>query len=104
MHGLTEAQVPLAPLAYDHEPECVNDVLPAPPQLHLVPNQTADATRRNYRGHLLILDNDVEARELLAVFLRRRGFRVWEAATASEAQAMLAHRIQISYYSIFPCR
>ena len=93
MHGLTEAQVPQSPTAYDHEPECVEDVFSAPPQLHLVPTQRAGAAHGSYRGHLLILDNDVEAREMLAVFLRRRSFRVWEAATASEAQAMLAHRM-----------
>jgi DNA-binding response OmpR family regulator len=55
--------------------------------------QVPGVPRQRYRAHVLVADPDPTARELLSVFLRRRGFRVWVAGNAMEAQAMLAHQM-----------
>jgi DNA-binding response OmpR family regulator len=49
--------------------------------------------QRGYRGHLLIVDDDAAGREMLALFLQRRGFRVWLAESAAAARAMIIHRM-----------
>lgn len=68
--------------------------LHAPPQLRLVARAAgASIAPPSHAGHLLIIDDDPAAREFLSVFLRRRGFRVWVAATAREAHAMIAHHL-----------
>ena len=66
---------PIAPLRLIHQP------------------QAPGVTRQRYRAHVLVLDDDLAARASIAVFLRRRGFRVWVAGSALEAQAMLAHQL-----------
>lgn len=42
--------------------------------------------------HLLIVDDDPSVREFLSIYLRRRGYRVWVAATAMEALSMIGHQ------------
>lgn len=68
------------------------DLVASPPRLWLVPPRRPTSAPCHYRGHLLIVDDEIAAREDLAAFLRQRGYRVWVAATAREARAMLAHR------------
>jgi DNA-binding response OmpR family regulator len=66
----------------------------APSPVHLVHQpQVPGVTRQRYRAHVLVVDADARAREMLSIFLRRRGFRVWVASNAMEAQAMLAHQM-----------
>ncbi len=55
--------------------------------------QVPGVTRQRHRAHVLVVDADARSRELHSIFLRRRGFRVWVAGNAMEAQAMLAHQL-----------
>jgi DNA-binding response OmpR family regulator len=55
--------------------------------------QVPGVTRQRHRAHVLVVDADPRTRELLSIFLRRRGFRVWVAGNAMEARAMLAHQL-----------
>ena len=66
---------------------------PALPLQFVHQPQVPGVTRQRYRAHVLVVDADARARELHAVFLRRHGFRVWVAATAMDAHAMLAHQL-----------
>lgn len=75
-----------------------DDLTPEPqataPRLRLLARaQGANIAPQLHAGHLLIVDDDPAAREFLSVYLRRRGFRVWVAANAREAQAMIAHHL-----------
>ncbi len=77
----------------DQEDDSVTVTEPGHPTfLRLITCREPNNSARGYRGHLLIVDADAAEREVLAGFLRRRGFRVWVATTAGEGLAMMAHR------------
>ncbi len=80
--------IPLVPVA-SAAPERPGMI---PAHLRLVHRQPMALTRPDYRGHVLIVEDDAAGRELLAIFLQRRGFRVWMAGTAAEALAMITHK------------
>ncbi len=62
-------------------------------EFRLVPRAESAANRTGHVKHVLIVDSDAQARDALATFLRRRGFRVWVAANGGEAQAMITYRL-----------
>lgn len=83
---------PTSPPPYEADREA-SVVLPRP-ALRLVPCATAPADRQPQHGkHLLVVDIDAADRAMLSAFLRRRGYRVWEAANAAETQAMLTYKL-----------
>ncbi|MBA3823668.1 MAG: response regulator [Ktedonobacterales bacterium] len=90
----------MTPMIRPFPPTPTTDLVDAPlaerptSALHLVHQpQVPGVTRQRYRAHVLLVDADPRARELLSIFLRRRGFRVWVAGNAMAAQAMLAHQL-----------
>jgi two-component system sensor histidine kinase ChiS len=65
---------------------------PQPPRhLRLLP-QLCEASPRQTRASLVIVDHDMVAREMLASFLRWRGYRVWAATSAIGALALIAQQ------------
>jgi DNA-binding response OmpR family regulator len=81
----TPTLIPIASAASERP-----DVIPA--SLRLVQRQPAASVQPDHRAHVLIVEDDIAGREMLAIFLQRRGFRVWMAGTAAEALATITHK------------
>jgi response regulator RpfG family c-di-GMP phosphodiesterase len=73
-------------------------------EAHHVPTQTATLVADNVStpqqhaqhtqiGYLLLVADDAAVRGQIAAHLRQRSFRVWQAASAESARAMLAYRV-----------
>ena len=64
------------------------------PDLYVVPRGMSMSRQiAPESGLLLIIDADATVRDMHSAFLRERGYRVWGAASADEAQSMIAYKL-----------